>query len=206
MSALLGHCLGAVAAGRMPAFEKHRRFLFSAEVTLAALFLAAAPDLDIAYKIFYQGQSSHRGPSHSLLVSAGLVLLVWLVVSRLGRRGGLVLPLALVLASLSHLMLDYLTGCGPKIMLFWPFGVEGFQCPVQLVPTGFAAGSMERLLRVMVERRSLIGMTLELMIFTPVLLAQKYASGRLLRWLPYLAVSASAVFLAYLIYQSGNPL
>jgi len=195
--------LAGLAAARSVATEKQRRLLFSPAVTIAALFLGLAPDLDIIIWIALKPSwmSPHRGISHSLVVALGLALIFWLVLSKGVKRGGVILPLALILAALTHPLLDYFMGRGPKVLCWWPFNNTGYLSRIQLVPTAYYSRSLPGLATLLFDRRSLKGILLELMILVPLLLGQKYAAGKLSRWMPFLTFSLASLLLVYLIYN-----
>jgi len=208
MSFIVGHSLAALAAARAPAGEKQRKLLYSPEVTLAVIGLALAPDLDILVWVLFHptGMVPHRGFSHSLIVAIALAFIFWLLLSRFGKKGGLVLPLALVLASLAHPALDYLMGCGPRVPFFWPFNATGFLCPLKLVPTAYYALTLQDLINLpalMLQPKNLAGIMLEILIFLPILIAEKFSAAgkRLSLWLPCLGMSAGALAVVYLTYN-----
>jgi membrane-bound metal-dependent hydrolase YbcI (DUF457 family) len=179
--------------------------LFSPAVTVAALVLAVAPDLDIVVWILFQpaGMNPHRGASHSIFVALALASIAWLIVSRGGKKGGAVLPLALGLAALTHPLLDFLMGCGPPVPLLWPFRDHGWLSPVQLIPTAYYSRTLSGLASLALDPRSIQGYILEIMIFTPILAAEKYsAPGERLRWwLPCALFSLFALLAVSWIYN-----
>jgi len=205
MASVLGHALAGVAASRVPAQGERRKMLFSPEVTIAALALAVAPDLDIVIWILFKpaGMNPHRGASHSIAIALALAAVAWLVVSRGGKRGGAVLPLTLGLAALTHPLLDYLMGCGPPVPLLWPLTDRGWLSPVQLIPTAYYSRTLSGIASIVLDPRSIRGFILEIMIFAPLLAAQKYSTprARLTWWLPCALLSLFAVFAVYLIYN-----
>ncbi len=213
MSFVVGHSLAALAAARAPAGSqgKSRDLIYSPAVSLAVIFLALAPDLDILVWVLFHpaGMVPHRGFSHSLLIAIGLAFIFWLILSRFATRGGLVLPIALVLASLCHPALDYLMGCGPQVPFFWPFNASRFICPVKLVPTAYYANTFKGLMHLpalMLEPKNLAGIMLEFLIFLPILIAEKFSAPgkRLVLWLPCLALTAAAILVVYLTYNQGR--
>lgn len=98
---------------------------------LTCVFLAAAPDLDVAMHAFvrYQDALGHRGAFHSptfyLFIAAFLAALC----------GARLWTGALAFSTLlSHSMLDMLTTGGLGIAILWPFSSERFFLPWQIIP------------------------------------------------------------------------
>ena len=203
MASFVGHSLAALATGRGVATKKERALLFSWPVTLALVVLANIPDLDVVIWILFKpaGMTPHRGASHSLIFAVGLALVAWLIVSRAGKRGGFVLPIAFVLAAMTHPVLDYFMAGGPRVPFWWPFSKTGYLSHIQLIPTVYYSKVFYKLIALLADPRNDLGMVLETFTFLPILLAQKYAGRSFFRWLPFLALSAASVCLTYFIYK-----
>ena len=91
-----------------------------------AVVASGLPDLDTLPSLFGRPCTRiHRGPSHSLPFILMVVILGWLVFTRLNLP--LVWLAAWSAALLSHPLLDFITtdqtlaGSGFGLMLFWPF-------------------------------------------------------------------------------------
>jgi inner membrane protein len=98
-----------------------------------AIVVANFADLDFIPQIL-TSERFHRGPSHSMwfavIVSLGIALTFKVI------KGKPFKPLffyALLLYG-SHLLLDFFTGGGNGMLLFWPFSNKLFQAPLTLFP------------------------------------------------------------------------
>ena len=113
--------------------------------TLVLVFLATAPDLDLALRLL-DGANHHRGPSHSL----GAALLAGVGVLALRRLGVSRLPGAIAAAAAwgSHVVLDYFgldTTPPIGLMALWPWSGGFFASPVSIfydVPRSFSLRAM----------------------------------------------------------------
>ena len=98
------------------------------------VLLAISPDLDyLALWIFHF--QPHPRVTHSLLFCLGASLLAWVASEPARRRSPQTLtPLAVVLASTSHLALDLLVGVHP-VPVWWPFTAVELSSPFGLLPS-----------------------------------------------------------------------
>ena len=203
MASVLGHALGGVVAGRAFSNDGPRGLYFSKVFTISVIILSVLPDLDIVIWILLKpaGMTPHRGASHSLVFAFIFSFIAWIVVSRGGKRGGYLLPVALFAASLMHPLLDYLMGCGPKVPFFWPFEKTGYLSPVQIIPTAYYSKSIKGLIRLLIHRESLMGLIFELMIFIPLLIAEKNKAKGMKLWGPCILLSALSITFVFLVYN-----
>ena len=91
-----------------------------------------AADIDVAafaFGIPYEAQFGHRGATHSIVFALALAGLMTLREWRHFRAHALLFGYLLV-AAVSHPLLDMLTDGGLGIALFWPFSVERLFFPV----------------------------------------------------------------------------
>lgn len=144
---------------------------------LLGMLAAMLPDMDVvAFKlgIAYADGFGHRGASHSVLFSLLLGLLALALpmrwpVARL-RVFGFV-----ALATLSHPLLDMFTNGGLGVALFWPWSMDRFFAPWQVIEVSPIA-----LKRVFSERGLAVLRSEALWVWTPSLLT--CLSLRWLRW------------------------
>ena len=112
MPSPLGHALGGLIVGSL-AVRRPGWFPLAACAAAATL-----PDVDLLLPI------THRGATHSLTAAACVFGLAWIVLSWKERgTAALWLPLALGLAVLSHVLLDWLgeDSSSPRgVMVLWP--------------------------------------------------------------------------------------
>jgi len=202
MPEIVGHSLIAIAAVRAPAVGKYRELLCSPSVTIGAIIMANLPDFDLVYSILLKpaGVSLHRGPSHSLLFAAGFAALAWLVLSKGGKRGGWVLPAALLFAAVSHPLADFLMGVSPGVQFFWPFSDHGFRGPVRFEDEAGIPRSIPGLLGIVFGRTGITASIFAIFTFGPFVLAEKYARSQPLKWIPYLLVTLAALVVSYFCY------
>jgi inner membrane protein len=118
MPTILGHVVGAVALGT--AFESER---WPRRAYVVGAVCSMLPDLDVIglrLGVPYGSLFGHRGFSHSVLAAGVMGILAMLMCF---RRKMWALPLAsyLVLAMLSHGILDALTSGGMGVGFFAPF-------------------------------------------------------------------------------------
>jgi inner membrane protein len=106
-------------------------------VALIGAVLAMVPDLDvIGLGIPYDSAWGHRGALHSLAMGAMLALGLAAMVPAL--RKGWCLPF-LIVAAISHGLLDMVTDGGRGVALLWPFDVTRFFAPwrpIRVSPIG----------------------------------------------------------------------
>ncbi|HEX2492954.1 MAG TPA: metal-dependent hydrolase, partial [Steroidobacter sp.] len=88
----------------------------------AGAALSLTPDLDFMFLWWLDlGRDWHRGFTHSILFALGASAVLYLVRSRRGMREGV----AMMLALLSHCVLDFLTSTrSAGVALLWPFSSE----------------------------------------------------------------------------------
>lgn len=97
--------------------------------------LSILPDLDVLsfqFAIPYAAGLGHRGFTHSLIFAALVALLGALLLRRYQERFAPSL-LFLLVAAASHGALDALTNGGYGIAFFWPFSLERYFAPVQVI-------------------------------------------------------------------------
>jgi len=109
--------------------------IVSRRLLLAGVALSILPDLDVLafqFAIPYAAGFGHRGFSHSFIFAALVALLGALLLRRYPER---FVPslLFLLVAAASHGVLDALTNGGHGIAFFWPFSLERYFAPVQLI-------------------------------------------------------------------------
>lgn len=132
MPSPIGHLAFWPLLGRRsapPPAERTRRRLWAAAVAVALL----APDFDVALALVYHTRISdvHNGPSHSLAAAILFaVVFAGLCAAILRVRYAAALGVLLV-AYLSHLLLDVLTW-GRGIELLWPLTHARIQSPVPI--------------------------------------------------------------------------
>ncbi|MEC5161268.1 MULTISPECIES: metal-dependent hydrolase [unclassified Janthinobacterium] len=107
----------------------------SRRLLIAGIVAAILPDLDVvAFRlhIAYADAFGHRGASHSLLfaLAVGLLALFFSSQLRSSPRGAFVFA---GVAAASHGLLDMLTNGGLGVALYWPWSVERFFAPWQVI-------------------------------------------------------------------------
>jgi inner membrane protein len=140
MASVFGHVMAATALG-YAVFPKQVR---PATLVLAG-FCAFAPDLDVLafrFGVPYASPWGHRGWTHSVVFALVFgSLMAWLF-SRFNKIEDPRRLLAwLVLATLSHPLLDMLTNGGRGVALWWPLSAERIFFPfrpVQVSPISVA--------------------------------------------------------------------
>lgn len=116
----------------------------SGRLLLLALVCAVMPDLDvIAFKfgIAYASPWGHRGFTHSIVFSVLVALLASACSRALHSRASTVFVLILV-AVLSHALLDMLTDGGLGVALYWPLSEARVffpYRPIAVSPIGVAS-------------------------------------------------------------------
>jgi len=198
MATPVGHVLGGLGAYTALAPREPLS-------TKRALLVAAAvlsPDSDVILLFF--GVGEHRGWTHSLLFCAAVSIFVWLLVRGWRSRAPSRLFLALLAATTSHLLLDWLMHCGPPIQPFYPLSKHGFNCPVQLIPTAYYATTPKGLIHILLMPETLVAIMLEMMSLGPlVVLSFLLRSGKV-RWstaFALFALSSVGFILTFLIYN-----
>lgn len=139
MSSFIGHSITAGAiflARRKPKEDFSVKGLF----WLLCLGLAAiAPDLD--YFLPFLQKSNHGGirVSNSFMFSLIFpsIICVAMLIARVPRDVFRLRATQIMVAGLSHIVLDYLVGVHP-LPLFWPFSNATYVSPVGLLPSAGA--------------------------------------------------------------------
>jgi inner membrane protein len=102
---------------------------------IAGVAVSVMPDLDVLafrYGISYASNFGHRGFSHSLLFAAALALFGAGAFRYFQTSFGRVFVF-LLLAAVSHGILDAFTNGGLGIAFLWPFTPERYFAPVQVI-------------------------------------------------------------------------
>jgi membrane-bound metal-dependent hydrolase YbcI (DUF457 family) len=129
MPSPVGHAIAGLTVHALAA--RGEADLLNARRLALLVFTAIAPDLDLLVK-FVDGRNHHQQESHSIAVGllVGLAAAAWLRVRR--HPGAGALGLALCLAWLSHIGLDYLnrdTNPPIGVMAFWPLSADYYKFP-----------------------------------------------------------------------------
>jgi membrane-bound metal-dependent hydrolase YbcI (DUF457 family) len=197
MSSLVGHMLaGCAAAGAVRSGLPREKFR---SVAAAAVLLAVLPDLDVLAAMVPGGGVEHRGISHTPLLLIAAALLAALLLAKLRSvpfRAG---AAALLLAALTHPLLDCLMGCGAAVHFFEPFSSWGCLFPIRLLPTAYYPKTPGGVLEILLLSRTYIGVLLELAIFLPLLLLSN--PSRTLRPAALVLTSCAALALSVVIYN-----
>lgn len=130
MASAFSHIAVPIAL-RMSAGKK----IISWRLFIFALFVSVAPDLDsIAFKfgIPYESQWGHRGFSHSIFFAAIIAGVATLFSSFLKSKRPIVFFITF-LSMISHGVLDAMTTGGLGIAFFWPFKLERYFLPWQVI-------------------------------------------------------------------------
>lgn len=101
------------------------------------IIIASAPDIDhIIRALHFTFQHQDIRITHSILLSLVLPIGTIVVLTLLGRKGRslIISSQQVILAGLSHLVLDLLTGVN-KLPLLWPFSSEIFKLPFGILPS-----------------------------------------------------------------------
>lgn len=131
MSSIIGHGLAGAAVFLACNRARDRRALWALP---AFVFLAVCPDLDYFAIWWWHAQSALR-LTHTLLFAVATSLLMWGLMTPLRARSLANVPfLALLLASVSHPLLDLLVG-SHGLPLLWPFTDRQVALPFGLLPS-----------------------------------------------------------------------
>lgn len=127
MASPWAHALAGAAVGSLYQAPEHRRRV----ITLAAI-CAVAPDLDlIGWPLGISPGSllGHRGLTHSIPVAVALGALVAMLLPRdLSRRRRITAAFVLILATVTHGLLDALTTYAPSGPALWaPFSNQRYR-------------------------------------------------------------------------------
>ena len=109
--------------------------VISRRLLLVGISLSILPDLDVLafqFGIPYAAGLGHRGFTHSFIFAALVALLGALLLCRHHER---FVPslLFLLVATASHGILDGMTNGGHGIAYFWPYSLERYFAPVQVI-------------------------------------------------------------------------
>src|ERR671932_1543876 len=134
MSSFIGHSLAATSTyyvEKQPTSRNTRYWLGW------LIIVASAPDVDHiipALHLTYQYQDVRI--SHSIVLSLVLPIGTILLLTLLGCKGRsrIIRSQQVILAGLSHLVLDLLTGVN-KLPLLWPFSTKNFKLPFGVLPS-----------------------------------------------------------------------
>ncbi len=134
MSFFIGHSLAALSTYSV---EKQPTSPKAISWLVWLIVIASAPDIDHivrALRLTVDGETLRI--SHSILLSLVLPLCTILVLTILGCKGYFLIIRSqqVILAGLSHLVLDLLTGVN-KLPLLWPFSTELFKLPFGVLPS-----------------------------------------------------------------------
>lgn len=134
MSSFIGHSLAALSTYfvEKPTSLKTRKYWLA-----WLIIIASAPDIDhVIRSLHLTANYQNIRITHSILLSLVLPVctIIWLIF--LGCKGRVLLlhSQQVVLAGLSHLVLDLLTGVN-KLPLLWPFNTENFKLSFGLLPS-----------------------------------------------------------------------
>lgn len=131
MSSIVGHALAGVAVYLACNRAKDRRALWALP---AFVFLAVCPDLDYFAIWWWHAQPALR-LTHTLLFALAASLLMWALIKPLRSRLQAKVPFpALLLASVSHPLLDLLVG-SHGLPLLWPLTDRQVALPFGLLPS-----------------------------------------------------------------------
>lgn len=199
MSSVVGHALAGISIGSV--FKRNETGGKRWKLLVLTAFLAIVPDLDIVIYILFRpsGMTPHRGASHTLIFTAILGLIAAL---SCGRYVGLARLRAFMIfygVLLSHLLLDYLMGCGPGVQFFWPFWDRAYLFPIKIVPTAFYGQDTRSLFSILFYPLTLYGILLEIIIFLPLFLLSR--SETLFSRSRLIFVSAAGLLFSILFYN-----
>ena len=127
MASLISHAIVAASLGT-PFYKRQ----IPKSVWIAGVLCSTAPDLDVIgfrFGIQYGDFWGHRGFTHSLLFAALLAGLALLLLHRKLGWGRLLIFVYLLLASVSHGLLDAMTNGGLGVAFFSPFDVHRYFLP-----------------------------------------------------------------------------
>lgn len=136
MSSFIGHSLAALSTYSLekPPLSTY----FRKSWLLWLIIIASAPDIDHLVPFLHLTSYSHPPIriTHSILVSLLLPFGTIILLSTLGYKGRSLRQRSqqAILAGLSHLMLDLLTGVN-QLPLLWPFSFELFKLPFGILPS-----------------------------------------------------------------------
>ena len=134
MSSFIGHSLAAISTYSV---EKQPASLNKIYWLGWLIIIASAPDIDhIIRALHLRSQHQDIRITHSILLSLVLPIDTIVVLTLLGCKGRslIIRSQQVILAGLSHLVLDLLTGVN-KLPLLWPFSNEIFKLPFGILPS-----------------------------------------------------------------------
>lgn len=134
MSSFIGHSLAALSTYfvEQPASFKSRKYWL-----VWLIIIASAPDIDhVIPSLHLTANSQLIRITHSILLSLVLpaCTIIWLIFCGFKGRILLLRSQQVILAGLSHLVLDLLTGVN-RLPLLWPFSTENFKLSFGLLPS-----------------------------------------------------------------------
>jgi len=135
MASAISHAICGLVGSR---FLKSQAF--SLKVTIVAMLLAMAPDIDVLgfyFHVPYGSFFGHRGFSHSLLCALLLGFIAVLIAFKEHHplsKNGFVLWLFFTLCAVSHGVLDAMTDGGLGVAFFSPFNERRYFFPWRPIP------------------------------------------------------------------------
>jgi len=115
--------------------------------------------------------SVHRGITHTVVFCIAAGILAAMAVSLFRRPASIALAcLLMALAVSTHPVLDILGGCGKAIPALWPFSAHAFQASRHYLPCSSFSTNFPGLLTLWFQPHMLIVMSLEFILFAPLLL------------------------------------
>lgn len=173
MSTLVGHALVATVISTTAGASCERRSCRL--LTLSAIITAVLPDFDVLVYLALKPMDmvAHRGLSHTILFSLISSSIMTILMSRAIRMRIGRLWFVLFLAAISHLLLDYLMGAGHPIEFLAPFYNHGYLLPFRLLPVAYYGKTLDAYFTASFWILNAIAVTLELIIFTPLILIAK---------------------------------
>jgi membrane-bound metal-dependent hydrolase YbcI (DUF457 family) len=134
MSSFIGHSLAAIS---MYSVEKQPPSPNKIYWLGWLIIIASAPDIDhIIRALHLRSQHQDIRITHSILLSLVLPIGTILMLTLLDSKGRslIIRSQQVILAGLSHLVLDLLTGVN-KLPLLWPLSSEIFKLPFGILPS-----------------------------------------------------------------------
>jgi len=167
MSSFVGHSLAGMSVALAIGVNQTGRKRRGLVIIVAAL--AVLPDIDVLVYLTFGalGMTPHRGLTHTLLfatmISSALAAISRSYFAMTFCRAFLLFTGVM----LSHLLLDYLMGCGPAVPFFWPLSNHGYLFPYKVAPTAYYGLSATELISLLFYPPAIIGILLEVLIFLP---------------------------------------
>ena len=132
MSSFIGHSLIAVTAFKFGDKDNRRNgFIWLGWLIVCAL----APDIDYLFKTLQSTSNNGIRITHSIAVSLILPVITIIFLSlRKNRKDIKASSIQVIIAGLSHLILDMMVGVTPE-PLFWPLSNVAIKLPVGILPS-----------------------------------------------------------------------